>query len=253
MLSVRNRVLAALLVAAPAAGILVGSPAQAVTTSTITVKSVSVSPSSLTLGTAKCASVAFSATLSDVLPTDGYAYTGVGVDVYAPGAGDDDDTVASVEFAQVGSTATYKGTTKICGKSGAGKFEALVYGVLVPTTATTDDDFEMTNIVTKTITVKRPSTLSLNASPEPVKKGKKLTAKGTLKIDGKVLSGASVKIYFQASGSKTWTLKGTATTSSKGVYTKKFTATKTGTWKAVYAGTATKVSASATDAVKVTK
>jgi hypothetical protein len=93
--------------------------------------------------------------------------------------------------------------------------------------------------------------LAFNASPEPVKKGKKITAAGTLKIDGKALSGASVKIYFEATGAKTYALKGTAKTSSKGAYSKKFTATKSGTWKAVYAGSSTRNAASKSDAVKV--
>jgi hypothetical protein len=48
--------------------------------------------------------------------------------------------------------------------------------------------------------------------------GKKLTATGTLKIDGKVLSGAAVKIYFKADGASSYALKATATTNSKGAY-----------------------------------
>jgi len=251
MISARLRTLAAALALVPAVGLLAGSPAQAATD--ITVKSASASKTTLVLGAkAGCsASVTFTAVLSAPLPTEGYALSGVGVDLYAPGASADDDSVDGVELDQVGSTSTYKGSLKICGSYGAGKFQAEIYGVLVPEDATSDDDIEITNVVKVAITVKRPSTLSFNASPEPVKKGKKLTATGTLKIDGKVLSGAAVKIYFKADGASSYALKATATTNSKGAYSKTFTASKSGTWKATYAGSTTRNAATAYDGVKV--
>jgi hypothetical protein len=251
MTSTRLRALAALLSLVPAAGLFVAAPAQAATD--ITVKSVSLSKTTLVLsGTAGCtASITFTAVLSAPLPTEGYSLSGVGVDLYGPGTFTDDDYVDGVELAEVGTTSTYKGSLKLCGKYGAGKFEADVYGALVPEGATGDDDVDVTNVVTTGITVKRPATLSLNAGPEPVKKGKTVTSKGTLKIDGKVLSGASVKIYFKAKGASSYTYKGTAKTSSKGAYSKGFKATKSGTWKATYAGSTTRNSASATDAVAV--
>jgi hypothetical protein len=254
MISVRLRALGLIFAAAPVAGLLIGSPAQAATTTPLpTVKSVSVSKKALTLGSSSrsCASVAFTAVLSAPMPSGAdYAFSGVGVDLFAPGDDADDPTYGNA-FAEVGKTSTYKGTVKVCGNSGAGTYKADVYGAVVPNDATSDDDFQTTNTVHTSLTVKRPTTLSLDASPEPVKKGKKITAAGYLKADGKVLSGASVKIYFEASGSKTYAYKGTAKTSSKGKYSKTFTATKTGTWKAVYSGSTTRNSANAWDAVKV--
>jgi len=251
MTSARLRALAAVLTLAPIAGLLVAAPAQAATD--ITVKSVSLSKTTVVQSaSAGCTtSITFTAVLSAPLPSDGYVFSGVGVDLYGPNSFNDDDYVDGVELTEVGTTSTYKGSLKICGSYGAGKFEADVYGALVPEGATSDDDFDLTNVVTVGFTVKRPSSLTLDASPEPVKKGKTLTTKGTLKIDGKVLSGAQVKIYFKATGATSYTYKGAATTNSKGIYSKSFTASKTGIWKATYAGSTTRNSAIAYDAVKV--
>ncbi|SDT73761.1 hypothetical protein [Actinoplanes derwentensis] len=244
MISVRNRALAALLTLTPAAGLLVGSPAQAADLA-ITVKSVSLSKSTLVLGSkAGCSSVVFTAVLSAPLPTGGEIFSGVGVDIETPSG---DNAGIGGAITQVGSTATYKGPISFCGSGPAGRYTALVYGVV----ADKSGDFQTTNVVSKSIYLKRPSSLTLNATPEPVVKGKKLTAKGTLKVNGKVLSGTPVKIYFKAAGASVYTYKGTAKTNAKGVYTKAFTATKSGVWKAVYAGGNARNAASAVDAVAV--
>ncbi|GAA1590010.1 hypothetical protein [Actinoplanes couchii] len=213
MTSVRNRVFAALLALTPAAGLFAASPAQAAPLK-ITVKSVAVSKSTFVLGS-------------------------------KAGSG---DIVKGKKFTQVGTTSTYKGSLNLCGKDTAGRWTADVYGVVVKTGST---EFDSTNTVTKSIYLKRPSSLTLNAAPEPVVKGKKLTTKGVLKVNGKVLAGTTVKIYFQATGASTYTYKGAAKTNAKGVYTKAFTATKSGVWKAVYAGGSARNAASAVDAVKV--
>jgi hypothetical protein len=250
MISVRSRALAVLLALAPATALLAGSPAQAATTTPAlpTVKSASASQTSFVLSAkAACRTITFTAVLSAAMPTSGYDFSGVGVDLFAPGKSGE-DSYDGVELDQVGTTATYRGGLKFCGNYTPGAWHAEVYGAVV---VSDDSDPEFTNSVKIGMSLKRPSTLTFNASPEPVKKGKKITAAGTLKIDGKVLSQAAVKIYFKAAGAKTYTLKGTATTSSKGAFSKKFTATKTGTWKAVYAGSSTRNGATATDAVKV--
>jgi hypothetical protein len=83
---------------------------------------------------------------------------------------------------------------------------------------------------------------SFNASPEPVRKGKTSTAAGYLDRYGSswtAFTGQSVKIYFQAKGSTTWTYEGKATTSKTGHFSHGFTAAKDGTWRAAYAGTTT--------------
>ncbi|MEU4242911.1 hypothetical protein [Actinoplanes sp. NPDC026619] len=253
MTSVRHRALAVLLAVAPAAGLLMAAaPAQAAPSTALpTVKSVSTSKTSFVLGSkAGCSKITFTAVLSATMPSTDYLFSAVGVDLFAPGASGD-DSYDGTALKQVGTSATYSGSLNFCGKYTAGNWRAEVYGAAVPSDADDESDVQITNVVKVGISLKRPSTLSFNASPEPVKKGKKLTAAGTLKVDGKVLSKATVQIYFKATGAKTYSLKGSTTTSSKGAFTKKFTATKSGTWKAVYAGSSTKNTVSAADAVKV--
>jgi hypothetical protein len=83
---------------------------------------------------------------------------------------------------------------------------------------------------------------SFNASPEPVRKGRTITAAGYLDRYGSswtAFTGQSVKIYFQPKGSTTWTYEGKATTSRTGHFSHGFTAAKDGTWRAAYAGTTT--------------
>ncbi|MEV0901534.1 hypothetical protein [Actinoplanes sp. NPDC049802] len=244
MTSVRSRTLAALLAIVPTAGLLaVASPAQAATLD-ITVKSVAVNKSVFVLGSgAGCQKLAITAVTSAPIPTAGFEIAGVGADIEAPNG----NVVKGGQFSQVGSTATYKGTFKICGKDSAGRWTVNVYGAQMRSGGSP----ELTNVVSKSIYLKRPSKLSLNAAPEPVVKGEKLTAKGVLKVNGKALAGAKVKIYFTPAGSTASVHKGTATTNGKGVYSKKFTATGTGVWKAVYAGGAARNAASAVDTVKV--
>jgi hypothetical protein len=252
MTSVRHRVLAALLAVAPAAGLLTAAPAQAAPSAALpTVKSVSTSKTSFVLGSkAGCSKITFTAVLSATMPTANYLFSAVGVDLFAPGKSGD-DSYSGTELKRVGSSTTYSGSLNFCGKYTPGAWRAEVYGAAVPNDADDESDIQITNVVKVGISLKRPSTLAFNASPEPVKKGKKLTAAGTLKVDGKALSKATVRIYFKATNAKTYALKGSTTTNSKGAFTKKFTATKSGTWKAVYAGNSTKNTVSTADAVKV--
>jgi hypothetical protein len=253
MTSVRLRALAVLLSAAPVAALLAGSPAQAAPTTAAfpMVKSVSASKTTFVLSAkAGCSTITFTAVLSAPMPTVGYAASGVGVDLFAPGKSGD-NSYDGIEFKRLGTSSSYRGALKFCGKYTAGAWHAEVYGLAIPPGAMDLSTATFTNKVRVGISLKRPAKLAFNASPEPVRKGHKITSAGTLKIDGKVLSGASVKIYFKATGARTYALKGTAKTSRKGAYSKKFTATKSGTWKAVYAGSSTRNAASKADAVKV--
>ncbi|MFE7480543.1 HtaA domain-containing protein [Streptomyces sp. NPDC057552] len=90
----------------------------------------------------------------------------------------------------------------------------------------------------------KTSITGFNASPEPVRKGRTITVKGTLNsLDGKwkKTSGQSVNILFKAKGSKKWTKLATVRTNSKGVFTKGFTAKKDGTWKAQFKATSARL------------
>ncbi|NOV98928.1 hypothetical protein [Isoptericola halotolerans] len=108
---------------------------------------------------------------------------------------------------------------------------------------------------------KRASYLRVDASPEPVRKGAVVTVKGTLKYWNPVsdygkgairpLQGKKVKVYFDPSGPRGATYQGSATVTSKGTFTKRFTQKKSGTWIVKYAGSQTLTSGRATDAVRV--
>jgi hypothetical protein len=246
MTSVRTRFVAALIALAPAAGLLAaGSPAQAATS--IKVKSVSVSTSTVVIGSASttCKSVTFKAKLNKAMPNNNSKVGLVGADLYGPGK----DLVGGTVFKRVGKTLTYKGKLEFCAGQTLGKYRAVVYGAIL---SENNGDIDLTNKVKKYISLKRPSKLTLDAAPEPIAKGEKLTATGTLTVDGKALAGAKVAVYFKAKGAKAYKLKVTTVTNAEGGYSKTFTAAKTGTWKVEYAGSGTRNKAAATDIVTVT-
>ncbi len=150
---------------------------------------------------------------------------------------------------------TWSGDVTVCGSDAAGTYRMELYGAYATGTGLDDPDFAVyrTNVATTTFTVKRPATVTLNATPEPVKKGGKLTANGTLTSDGKKLANTPVQIWFKADGASAYTKAGTAKTDAKGAWSKTFTAKTSGTWKAVVPGTGTRNETVAYDAVKVGK
>ncbi|MDX5571926.1 HtaA domain-containing protein [Streptomyces sp. ID01-9D] len=90
----------------------------------------------------------------------------------------------------------------------------------------------------------RTAVSGFNASPEPVRKGRTITVKGTLRsLDGtwKNTSGQSVVILFKADGSSKWSKPATVRTNSHGVFSKGFTAKKAGTWKAQFTATSARL------------
>ncbi|MER8265382.1 HtaA domain-containing protein [Streptomyces griseus] len=90
----------------------------------------------------------------------------------------------------------------------------------------------------------RTAISGFNASPEPVRKGRTITVKGTLRsLDGtwKNTSGQSVTILFKADGSSKWSTLATVRTNGKGVFSKGFTAKKDGTWKAQFKATSSRL------------
>ncbi|MER6023163.1 HtaA domain-containing protein [Streptomyces anulatus] len=90
----------------------------------------------------------------------------------------------------------------------------------------------------------RTAVSGFNASPEPVRKGRTITVKGTLRsLDGtwKNASGQSVIILFNADGSSKWSKLATVRTNGKGVFSKGFTAKKDGTWKAQFKATSSRL------------
>ncbi|MER5768745.1 HtaA domain-containing protein [Streptomyces sp. NPDC001985] len=83
----------------------------------------------------------------------------------------------------------------------------------------------------------------LNAAPEPVAKGDKVTVTGTLQAVGasdetwRALPKSPLVVEFRAKGAKTWAKAATATSDTKGAFSAKATAAKDGDWRARYTGT----------------
>ncbi|MEV5842806.1 calcium-binding protein [Streptomyces sp. NPDC051985] len=103
-----------------------------------------------------------------------------------------------------------------------------------------------------TFKVQRQSSLTVNAAPEPVKKGKTLTVTGKLSRaswdDNKShgYAGQSVKLQFRKKGSTTYTTVKTVRTSSTGTLKTTVTAARDGYFRYSFGGTATTAPSTAT-------
>ncbi|MFH8794907.1 DUF5707 domain-containing protein [Streptomyces sp. NPDC017941] len=97
----------------------------------------------------------------------------------------------------------------------------------------------------KTVTVKRAAKLTVNASPEPVKKGRTITVAGALtraNWDTKKYAGytkQSVKLQFKKKGASAYTTVKTVKSDSKGNLRTTVKASVDGTFRYVFAGTST--------------
>ena len=104
-----------------------------------------------------------------------------------------------------------------------------------------DDNGDLSEDVTA-FYIKRDTALTLNASPEPVRRGSTITTTGRLtRLDPSrgyvAYSGKTVKLYFKPAGGS-YRYVGSATTDSYGKYRKTWdTSRGDGTWKAVFDGT----------------
>ncbi len=93
------------------------------------------------------------------------------------------------------------------------------------------------------------STLTANATPEPVAKGGNVTTAGVLKAEGVGLANRTVTIWFDPAGAAPAVFKGSDATSATGVYTLTAKQTADGTWIARYAGAPMVAASSASDFV----
>ncbi|BCJ53411.1 hypothetical protein Asp14428_48860 [Actinoplanes sp. NBRC 14428] len=92
--------------------------------------------------------------------------------------------------------------------------------------------------------------MTFNAAPEPVVKGATVTLSGRVWV-GATGNRAKVSFYFRKSGTAAFTYKGFTTATNAGNFTRRYVADTTGTWKAVFAGTAARKNAARLDAVQV--
>ncbi|MFB7913915.1 DUF5707 domain-containing protein [Streptomyces sp. NPDC056061] len=114
------------------------------------------------------------------------------------------------------------------------------------TAALADNGVDVTEKQTySTVRVQRASKLTVDAAPEPVKKGKTLTVKGklsranweTFKYQG--YTGQPVKLQFRKKNSKTYTTIKTIKTNSTGNLKTTVKASASGYWRYSFAGTST--------------
>ncbi|GAB7103242.1 hypothetical protein JCM4814A_15560 [Streptomyces phaeofaciens JCM 4814] len=118
--------------------------------------------------------------------------------------------------------------------------------------ATGNDWDYVSKDVAATVKVRRAARLTVNASPEPVKKGKTLTVTGgltrasweTYKYAG--YTGQPVKLQFRKKGTATYTTVKTVTTGSGGALKTTVKATTDGYWRWSFAGTPTTANATTT-------
>jgi hypothetical protein len=145
--------------------------------------------------------------------------------------------------------ASFLSWVNLCGWNTPGRQRVII--------SVSDDDFTEAT-TTSYFWLRRPVSLAYNASPEPVRRGSALTHSGRLMFDpygyGPMFgaAGQPVSIYFRANGASAYVLKGTVTTGSGGYYSRKITATGSGSWKAVYAGDAAHTSQTKRDSVTAT-
>lgn len=164
--------------------------------------------------------------------------------------GDISDFLTFLSSSRSGDTVTYKDSIFLCGFEKPGRYvldiDVAWFG-------------ESTNEVSKQAQfyVKRPTTLTYNASPEPVKKGKSLTHSGRLMFDpfgyGGLYgpSGVKLKLMFKKAGTSTYVTKGTVTTKSGGYYSGTTKADYDGTWRMQYPTNSYRQSQDVYDAVDV--
>ncbi|GIF15162.1 hypothetical protein [Actinoplanes teichomyceticus] len=177
---------------------------------------------------------------------------GVNAHVVAPD-GDDADFLLMKYSSRSGNYAYYTDNVFLCGFHDPG-----TYRVRVEVTWW-DQSVADSRVAERaaTFAVRRPTALTYNATPEPVRKGSKLTHTGRLTFDPYGYGakygakGVAIRFYFRATGTKSYVYQGQTVTGKNGTYTRKLTATKSGTWKAVYPGSSTRQAQVRYDAVKV--
>jgi hypothetical protein len=167
----------------------------------------------------------------------GYDASGIGtVNVDLTGQSTPDYVSTTVtQIAGDEQSGTWQATAKVS------KMESL--GVWAADVTVADNDYNRTeNQYAAYFNVKHATHITrLNAGPEPTHKWRTITVKGTFtelgSYEGYVGASGKIAYYFRRSGSTTWTYMGYSYSSaSTGYFAKRFTAKRSGTWAAGFAG-----------------
>jgi hypothetical protein len=217
-----------------AASVFVAQPAQAA----ISLMSVSLSTGTVVLnGDAGCGGRVNVTVKVTVPPAEQADLFGVDATVVAPD-GDNVGYLLLHHTSQSGDVATFSNPVMLCGFHAPGKYR------LDTKVLWWDDTISGTRQATdsKAFSVKRPTSLTYGASPEPAKRGTSLTHKGRLLFDPYGYGGfygpkgVTLKISFKKKGTAKYVAKGSVVTTKGGYYSKKLRTTADGTWRVEYPG-----------------
>lgn len=237
--------------ASTAVGVLAGSPARAAD-GTPTIAAVGLSTTSLVVdGDAACPGrVTVTVKLDD--PQQRLQPGDLDAAVF-DGAGRAADVLTFDTLRRTGAQVTATDVVQVCGSlETPGR-----YRVDVQVTWLDEQNWGHSAVRSGYFTVRRPTTLSYDATPEPVRRGGYLTHRGRLMFDPYSYgprygaSGATVKFYFKKHGATTYAYQGSAVTGPGGHFSRKLKARDSGLWKVVYAGTDTRQPQAAWDQVRV--
>lgn len=176
------------------------------------------------------------------------SYTTVSAEAVAPD-GDTADVLLLLNKKRSGDYVTYTDAINICGFEDPGKYRLDVKVSYVQGNEFQEDQLNAWYYV------KRPTSLTYNATPEPAKAKSNLTHSGRLLFDtwrnggwyGP--SGIPLTIAFQKTGTKTYVTKATIKTTKGGYYSAKIRTDADGTWRVTYPNNNTRQTVVKTDYV----
>jgi hypothetical protein len=154
---------------------------------------------------------------------------------------------------RVGQNLQYTGFLRLCGNDAPGR-----YRLVTTLTKVTANNNVRRQTIERPLWLKRPTTLSYDATPEPVAVNGTLTHAGRLMFDPVGHGGffgpsnQRMTLQFQPTGSTQWQLKRIFFTGSNGFYSVQSTATEDGTWRVNYPSNDYRETQNKTDFVDVT-
>jgi hypothetical protein len=149
-----------------------------------------------------------------------------------------------------GNFVQYTGYLRVCGNDPVGR-----YNLRTTLTKSDENNHLRRQVIDKSIWVKRPTTLTYNASPEPVTVGQPLTHAGRLMFDpignGGFYGPQNVRmtLLFQPLGSTQWQLRRIFYTGANGFFSFTTAASEDGIWRVNYPSNDFRETQNATDYV----
>lgn len=159
-----------------------------------------------------------------------------------------------LERLRFGQNLQYTGYLRLCGDDAPGR-----YRLVTTLTKLNENNNVRRQTIERPVWVKRPTSLSYNANPEPVAQNGTLTHSGRLMFDpigqGGFYGPSNVRmtLQFRPLNSTVWQLKRIFFTGANGFYSVTSTATEDGTWRVNYPSNDFRETQNKTDYVDVTE